>query len=140
MVRPKNCRMVGAMPERTYFKPRGIPLNLLQEIILNIDEFEALRLADLENFYQEQAAEKMGVSRQTFGRIIKSARKKVTAALVQGKALRIEGGTYETAPPQKFVCEHCRYTWELPCGAAKTGICPSCRAITTHSDQKEKDD
>jgi len=140
MVRPKNCRLVGTLPESTYFKPRGIPLRLPKEVILNVDEFEALRLADLEECYQEQAAEKMGVSRQTFGRIIKSDRKKVTAVLVQGKALRIEGGAYETAPSQKFVCEHCRCAWELSYGAGKPEICPSCRAITTRRDRKEKDD
>ena len=53
---------------------------------------EAIRLADLEGMYQEHAAENMGISRQTFGRIIESAHKKVAEALIKGKALRIEGG------------------------------------------------
>lgn len=92
------------MPETNYFKPRGIPLSLLEEVILTVDEFEAIRLADLEGFYQEQAAEKMNVSRQTFGRIIESAHRKVAEALVRGKALKIEGGEFEMAAMRKFKC------------------------------------
>lgn len=65
----------------------------LQEVILDADELEAIRLADLEGMYQEDAATAMGVSRQTFGRIVSSARKKVAEGLVHGKALRIESNT-----------------------------------------------
>ena len=97
MARPKNCRRVNSMPLSNYFKPRGIPLRMLEESILTVDEFEALRLADLDGLYQDQAAVKMGVSRQTFGRIIESAHKKVAEALVKGKALKIEGGQFEMA-------------------------------------------
>src|SRR4030042_176330 len=92
MGRPKNCRKVGFLPDTNYFKPRGIPLSLLEEVILTVDECEAIRLADLESLYQEQAAERMKVSRQTFGRIIESAHKKVAEALVKGKALSMERG------------------------------------------------
>lgn len=95
MARPRLCRRVGCLPGSQYFKPRGIPLSALGEINLTIDEFEAIRLADLEGLYQDQAAEKMNVSRQTFGRIIESAHKKVAEALVEGKALKIEGGDFE---------------------------------------------
>lgn len=73
-------------------KPAGIPARELEELILGFDEAEALRLADLEGLYQEAAARSMGVSRQTFGRIVESARRKVADALLNGKALRIEGG------------------------------------------------
>ena len=92
MPRPKRCRRIGAAPGSTYFKPRGIPLSGLDEVVLGVDEFEAIRLADLEGLYQELAAEKMSVSRQTFGRIIAAAHHKVAEALVRGKALKIEGG------------------------------------------------
>ena len=61
-------------------------------ILLGLDEFEAIRLADLEGLYQEQAAEKLHVSRQTFGRIIAAARKKVAQSLIEGRPLQIEGG------------------------------------------------
>ena len=59
---------------------------------MTLDEFEAIRQADLVGLYQEQAAEQMGVSRPTFSRIVESAHRKVADALVHGKALRIEGG------------------------------------------------
>lgn len=62
----------------------------LEEIALTIDEFEAIRLADLHELYHEDAAKKMKISRQTFGRILQNARRKVAEALIQGKALKIE--------------------------------------------------
>ena len=87
-------RQIDGIPQIAYFKPAGVPLKELQEVILTFEELEALRLADLEGLYQEQAAEKMKVSRQTFGRIVSEAHAKVAQALIQGKALRIEGGNY----------------------------------------------
>ncbi len=75
-----------------YFKPRGIPLDRLEEVTLKLDEWEALRLADWEGLYQEEAAGRMGISRQTFGNIIESAHKKIADVLLHAKALKIEGG------------------------------------------------
>jgi predicted DNA-binding protein (UPF0251 family)/predicted Fe-Mo cluster-binding NifX family protein len=83
--------MVHARPGITYFKPRGIPLRHLTELYLPLDGYEALRLVDVEGLKQEEAAARMNVSRQTFGRILASARRVVAEALVQGMALRIEG-------------------------------------------------
>jgi len=132
MARPRNCRRVGFMPSSDYFKPRGIPLSMLEEVVLTVDEFEAVRLADLDGLYQEQAAEKMKVSRQTFGRIIESAHKKVAEALVKGKALKIEGGEFEMAAMRKFRCDECRHSWELPYGTGRPGGCPSCKSGNIH--------
>jgi len=95
MPRPKNFRRVACLPQATYYKPRGIPLAGLECVTLTVDEVEAVRLADEQGLYQEQAAEKMNVSRQTFGRILESAHKKIAHALVNGKALSIEGGAFE---------------------------------------------
>ncbi|MDD5227046.1 MAG: DUF134 domain-containing protein [Candidatus Omnitrophica bacterium] len=92
MPRPFECRRVFRTPGADYFKPRGIPLSDLQEIGLTLDEFEAIRLADLEGLYQEDAAKKMDVSRQTFGNILAAAHKKIADAIVNGKALKIAGG------------------------------------------------
>ena len=92
MPRPFCRRHVGFTPGVTYFKPAGIPLRDLVEVVVPLDELEALRLADLEGLYQDQAAEKMKISRPTFARIVESARKKVADALINGKALRMEGG------------------------------------------------
>jgi predicted DNA-binding protein (UPF0251 family) len=90
MSRPKKCRCINFNPQALYFKPRGIPLVHLEEISLSADEVEALRLADHEGRYHEEAAGQMKISRATFGRIVNGARRKVAEALVLGKALKIE--------------------------------------------------
>jgi len=92
--RPRKCRMVDAKPGVWLFKPQGIPARLLDEVYLPIEGYEALRLADLEGLRQNEAAAKMKVSRQTFGRILAEARRAVAEALIHGLALRIEGGDY----------------------------------------------
>jgi len=92
MVRPCKCRHISGELGASYFKPRGIPCSSLIEVTLTLDELEALKLADLNGEYQEEAAKKMNVSRQTFGLIIEKARKKLADAIVNGKALKIEGG------------------------------------------------
>ncbi len=92
MPRPFSGRRVYLEPAATLYKPAGFPGRGLEEICLGLDELEALRLADKEGLYQEAAAMRMGVSRQTFGRIVEAARRKVATALVEGKALRIGGG------------------------------------------------
>lgn len=90
MARPKKCRCIGSNPQAGYFKPRGIPLTELEEVALSMDEFEAVRLADFEGLYHEAGAEKMKISRATFGRILSVARGKIAESLVKGKALKIE--------------------------------------------------
>ncbi|MFH1640434.1 MAG: DUF134 domain-containing protein [Candidatus Omnitrophota bacterium] len=92
MSRPYRCRRIRCDPDAIYFKPRGIPLCKLKEVNLALDELEAVRLADWEGFYQEDAARKMKISRQTFGNIINSAHKKIADALLNARALKIEGG------------------------------------------------
>ena len=92
MPRPKCRRNICGFPDKNYFKPRGIPTVDLEEVVLTLDEFEAIRLADYEQLYQENAAAKMNISRQTFGRIIEAAHKKIADVLINGKALKIEGG------------------------------------------------
>src|SRR5512139_561306 len=138
MARPIHCRRVGFVPQSDYFKPRGIPLSMLEDVILTVDEFEAIRLADLEGLYQEQAAEKMGVSRQTFGRIIESAHKKVAEALVKGKALKIEGGEIEMASMRKFMCHDCQHSWDLPYGSGRPGNCPTCKSGNISRAEEDK--
>lgn len=92
MTRPKCCRKIACIPDVNYYKPKGIPSTLLEEVILTLDEFEAIKLADFEGLYQEKAAVMMDISRQTFGRIIDSAHRKIADVLIHGKALKIEGG------------------------------------------------
>jgi predicted DNA-binding protein (UPF0251 family) len=117
------------LPTAEYFKPRGIPFIDLEEVVLTVDEYETLKLADYEQLYQEQAAEKMHVSRQTFGRIILSAHYKLADALIHGKALKIEGGEFaiKKSPPGK--CKHSTIHAE--------GNCPQCsRRIKNNKYQK----
>ena len=95
MPRPKKHRLVASKPEATYFKPRAIPLAELEEACLKIEEIEALKLKFLSKLEQAAAAKKMGVSRTTFWRILNSAGEKISDALINGKAIKIEGGTYK---------------------------------------------
>jgi uncharacterized protein len=111
------------------FKPAGIPACSLEEVVLSLDEFEAIRLADLDGLYQEQAAERMNVSRQTFGRILEAARKKVAQVLIEGKALRIEGGEVEMNTVRSFKCQDCQHAWQLPLGGGRPEGCPNCKSI-----------
>ena len=104
MPRPKCCRNVCGVPDKNYFKPRGIPISQLEEVVLRLDEYEAIRLADYEQLYQEEAAARMNISRQTFGRIIEAAHKKIADVLMNGKALKIEGG--EVAFDETKPCGH----------------------------------
>jgi predicted DNA-binding protein (UPF0251 family) len=97
MPRPRKRRFVADHPRADYFKPRGVPLNATEEVILPVEGLEALRLADVEGLEQQEAAQHMGVSRPTFSRILAHARGVVSRALVKGWALRIEGGDYQLA-------------------------------------------
>jgi predicted DNA-binding protein (UPF0251 family) len=89
MARPRKNRNICCSPSACYFKPRGIPVSELEEIILEPDELEALRLADLHAFSHEESALQMDISRATFGRIIERARKKIADGIINGKAIRI---------------------------------------------------
>lgn len=95
MVRPKRCRKVRFNPKITYFKPRGVPLRELEEVVLHIEEFEAVRLKDLEGLEQGECAKKMNISQPTFHRVLLSARKKISDAIINGKSINIEGGNYK---------------------------------------------
>ncbi|HEX2868997.1 MAG TPA: DUF134 domain-containing protein [Ignavibacteriales bacterium] len=89
MTRPKKDRIVSCSPAAYYFKPRGIPMMELEEVVLEADELEAIRLADLLDLSQEEAALRMNISRATFGRIVAKARKKLAESIIHGKAIRV---------------------------------------------------
>jgi len=125
--RPKCCRHVAAMPVKTCFRPKGMTSSSLEEVLLTLDEYEAIRLADLEGLYQEQAALMMKISRQTFGRIIESAHRKVADVLVNGKVLKIEGGDVSMKETKHIRCHRCRQTFSLCCEAEEAAVCPYCR-------------
>ncbi len=126
MPRPYKRRFVSAEPNTTYYKPRGIPIGTIGEVVLNIDEFEAIRVKDLEGMPQKDAAQRLKVSQPTLHRILKSAHTKIAEALVNGKALRIEGGPYQLPSERQFWCFTCQHRWSEPFGTGRPKQCPRC--------------
>lgn len=104
MPRPTQLRQISQRPRILGFKPMGIPRLSLDALSLQLDELEALRLADREGLYQEEAALRMGVSRVTFGRILQRARAKVAEALLDGKALLFGEGPVRYGPDGHWIC------------------------------------
>ena len=94
MPRPYKPRRVRVMPRYTYFKPAGIPAPLLDEVVMTVDEMEAIRLKDLEKLEQQECAKQMNVAQSTLQRILVSARGKIALSLIEGKAIRIHGGPF----------------------------------------------
>lgn len=90
MVRPRMCRRLRFRPKAHYFKPQGIAMHQLEEVVLTKEEMEALKLKDSDGLGQIEASERMSTSQSTFQRILTSARIKIAEAIVKGKALRIE--------------------------------------------------
>ena len=136
MPRPRKKKIVNYRPNVTYFKPRAVPLNLLEEVGITIDELETLRLSNIEKLSQSEAARKMEVHQSTFHRTLLRAREKITDALVNGKAIRIEGGEFimprmrrgfAAGPVGSCICPECHH--EIPhrrgepCNSFK---CPKC--------------
>lgn len=137
MPRPPKPRRVSFIPSVTYFKPQGVPLAHLAEIRLGIDELEALRLKDIVGLDQEEAAGQMGLTQSTFQRVLTSARRKVSLAIVGGKALRIEGGPYQAV--QRWLCGSCGRTWEGPFLEEKEMVCPECDGTQVRNLPPESD-
>lgn len=90
MPRPRLCRRLKFKPSAHYFKPQGIPMSQLEEVVLSKEELEAVKIKDFDGLEQIQAAKKMNTSQSTFQRILTSARKKIAQAIIRGNALRIE--------------------------------------------------
>ncbi|MDF2569378.1 MAG: hypothetical protein K0R55_982 [Sporomusa sp.] len=137
MGRPHKERRVEKLPPITHYKPAGIPLRSIEEIVLTIEEMEAIRLADIELLEQADAAERMDVSRPTFHRIVNKAHQKIAAALWQGYALRVDGGNFRVAHHcrqdlRHFTCKTCGHKWDLPHGNGQRCIdlaCPVCQSV-----------
>jgi uncharacterized protein len=128
MSRPIKCRRVNFFPQVRYFKPAGVPLKNLEEECLSMEEVEAIRLKDVEGLEQEQGAQKMNISRPTFQRVLTSARRKIAGALIQGKAIKIEGGSFEISPCH-FRCLNA-HEWDVPFDTViklLPEICPVCQ-------------
>ncbi|MDE1920047.1 MAG: DUF134 domain-containing protein [Candidatus Omnitrophica bacterium] len=100
-MRPKKIRWVKCFPGERCFRPQDKPVGKLDGICLTVDEFEAVRLADLEELTHAQAGRLMQVSRPTFTRILAAAHKKIADGFVNIKAIKIEGGCCRVAPPRR---------------------------------------
>ena len=143
LARPTKWRKVEFIPHIQYFAPSDIDAALLQENVLRIEELEAIRLKDLEGMEQEDCADKMEVSRQTFQRILSIAREKIADSLINGKAIRIEGGNYtRNICPVK--CLDCGKQWNesyenferILNGELNCPECNSKRIVCFRSDKK----
>lgn len=127
MGRLPNWRRVSCIPEVTYFKPVGVRPGAAREVCLTVEEAEAIRLKDLQGLEQEVCAQSMRVSRSTFARILGLARQKIADAMLNGKAIKIDGGNYEMAM-SRFRCLD-GHEWDVPFDAMIAGppqFCPNC--------------
>jgi predicted DNA-binding protein (UPF0251 family) len=124
MPRPIKWRRVENLPENNYFIPMGKPKCEIRETILKVEELEAMRLKDIEGLTQEECAERMQVSRQTFQNIIDEARKKTATALINGNAINISGGNY-TRNVCEFKCSSCDNIYEIKYEEDRHS-CPKC--------------
>lgn len=131
MARPVKLRYVAGLPSANSFRPMGIPANLLQTVRLSLEEIEAIRLKDLEGLEQEKCAERMHISRPTFHRVLGSGRKKLADALVNGKAIQVEGGNFGL-PQQRFRCDNDGHEWNVPFEILAGRLplsCPACSSV-----------
>ncbi len=129
MPRPVKLRQVDSIPTATFFKPAGVPMAQLETVTLAVEEVEAIRLKDEEGLHQEDCATQMRVSRATFHTILKSARQKIADALLNGKAIQVQGGVF-ALPGGRFRCRRDGSEWHLPPGplpGVHSVSCPTCR-------------
>ena len=119
---------MAQLPSVGFFKPAGIAANALQTVRLSLEELESIRLKDLEGLEQEECAQQMRISRPTFHRILESAREKLADALINGKAIQIEGGNFELAE-RLFKCGDDGHEWNVPFETMAERLplsCPKC--------------
>lgn len=131
MPRPYKCRCVSATPKAEGFKPFGLADSAEAEPVeLQLDELEALCLADFKGMHQREAAACMGISRATFGRLLGTARRKVASALANARPLVFKGGSVRLIHLSFFVCADCGRRFELPAGASPPDQCPLCHGTS----------
>ncbi|MFW6127174.1 MAG: DUF134 domain-containing protein [Thermodesulfobacteriota bacterium] len=131
MPRPKKYRFVKREPGVTFFKPQGIPLRVLEHAHITVDELEALRLSDLLGLSHEETAKQLKVSRPTVTRMLARAHQMVADALVNGKAIQIQGGDY-ILEGCECVCPKCGARWSAPAGELGQ-VCGSCSDTETEN-------
>ena len=131
MPRPLKLRCIEHIPRTGYFWPDNSLKEDLESVCLSLEEVESLRLKDLEGLEQEASAQRMRISRPTFHRILEMAHKKVADALVNGKAIQIEGGNFGL-PQSRFICNEDGHEWNVPFDILANGdpiSCPNCSGV-----------
>jgi len=131
MSRPVKLRYVAQLPSTSLFRPVGVPINVVREVCLSLEETESIRLKDLEGLEQEECAQRMHISRPTFHRVLESGRRKLADALVNGKAIQIQGGNFGL-PQHRFRCNNDGHEWDVPFEAVANKIplsCPICSSV-----------
>ena len=120
----RRYRKIDRPPRMEGYKPFGVPMRELESVIMSIEEFEALRLADYEDLTQQEAAGRMNISRPTFTRLYDKARKNVAKAFVEGKAILIRGGTF-LSNEYWYRCNDCHETIVSPSSETSCNKCNS---------------
>lgn len=136
MARPRRFRRILEEPQIRCFKPEGENLESSNPIKITIDEFEAIRLRDYHDIQQKRSAEIMGISQPTFHRILTSARKKISNALIEGNMIIIVGEDYIT-DKKRYKCNACGFEWLSP--EKEYDKCPDCQSKDIIIDLKNKD-
>lgn len=136
MARPRKCRWVEFEPGVTFFKPQGIPMRSLEQVVISVDELEAMRLSDLLGLSQEEVAQEMKVSRPTVTRMLARVHRIIADALVNGKAIKIAGGDYLVAK-REFICQDCQYIWQGSSSPRQEQRCPRCQSGAVQRYQPE---
>lgn len=141
-MRPRRIRRISFQPEVTYFKPAGIPMIQLKETILSFDELEAIRLIDCEEMEQSKAGKKMKISQSTLSRLLKEGRKKLAGAIIDGQAIKIQGGNFKMVQPTRGGLGRGRGAEGRGLGRGRMGgfaagpsgdcICPKCGYKESH--------
>ena len=127
MSRNKKERTIGAPPLFTSFKPSGIAGRHLNNTILTLDEYEAIRLADYKGFSHDEASKEMRISRPTFTRLIEKARKKTAQMIISGNMLTIEGGNIHFKN-NIIKCNNCEQMFSIKMGK-ELKQCPNCNSM-----------
>ena len=139
MVRPRRTRRISFQPDVTYFKPAGIHMVHLKETVLSFDELEAIRLVDSEGMEQGKAGKRMKISQSTLSRLLRTGRKKLADAIIQGNAIKIQGGNFKMVQPTgkglgrgRGAGGRGRMGGEFAAGPGGTCVCPKCGAKASH--------
>jgi predicted DNA-binding protein (UPF0251 family) len=125
MARPEKKRDVHEPPRYSRFKPVGVRGSDIEQVMLTLDEYEAIRLADFDGLEHSEAAERMGISRPTFTRLVAKARHKIAIFIIEGRSLVIEGGAVHFSQ-NLLRCFDCGATYSAAFAGNEAAECPEC--------------